>query len=401
MRSLFLKDMHKVYGKSSIGTNTLLLSPDFVVLDEDMSMKTGDKERIENVFARTVGFGDAKGADEEDPCWGFDPLKGPAADSAKAVATRGQLIDFAKAFFASGHRTACHGFVVMPSYARLIRFDHSGATFTERFDWRNTNVFADFFWALDCASPSQRGFDTSVTSLDVESAEVTDAKRILSAQASLLPHSISVQSFYPAKAPLFLFLVYDDEKFEFHRVVTSRPYVASPSFIGRDTRGYLGVDLEEKCVVFMKDAWRINLQNIPKESATYRRLASRLINEEGNKYLPDFYFGGDVPSDCPSPSSCDGWSLQHPNPTMQTSESYQYVEDDQVVRPRSDKTTKTEEIVEVYPHVHHRLLFKKIGAPLRTFRRTKELCTAIYHAILCMKLSFPNTPALNEYCRSR
>lgn len=375
-----------MFGKGKITAGGVMLSPDIVILDKDLSMDKGDTERIEDAFAHMVAYGDLKGSDEDDPCWGLDPVdeKNPPSDTIKARTARGELIDFAKALFASGCRTACHAFVVMPSFARLICFDHSGAVFTERFDWRTTDWLADFFWALDQARPLHRGFDTSVTSLEKGSDEFTEATRILKTHVTSLPHGITAQSFYPEGAPLFVFLVYDDKTRQFHRVVASNPYVASPSFIGRSTRGYLGVDLEEKCPVFMKDAWRISLKGIPKESDTYRRL-HRFLDDAGveKKYLPDFYLGGDVPADCPPPSRTAEWTVDNPTPVMQATESYRYIEEEQAKRPRSDKTHKTDESVEVYPHAHHRQLFKKIGVPLRTFRCTKELCTAIYHALLC------------------
>ena len=98
LSSLFLKDMHKVYAKSDALEGDLLLSPDFAVFDEDLSMVIGDKKRIDEAFSKMMAFGDAKGSDEDDPCWGMDPDSDGVqfSDTMKAIKTRGQLIDFAK-----------------------------------------------------------------------------------------------------------------------------------------------------------------------------------------------------------------------------------------------------------------------------------------------------------------
>jgi hypothetical protein len=86
-----------------------------------------------------------------------------------------------------------------------------------------------------------------------------------------------------------------------HRLIACQPRTPVRHIICRYTRGYIAVDIDAKRLVWLKDAWRLSLPDIPKEIATYKRLHIALdLNREN---LPSFLFRDD---DCVDP---EGLSL--------------------------------------------------------------------------------------------
>ncbi|KZV64470.1 hypothetical protein PENSPDRAFT_588350 [Peniophora sp. CONT] len=258
-----------------------------------------------------------------------------------------------RAVAVNSHRTFCYAFVLMPELARLIRFDHAGIVFSELFSWRTSGDLINFLVSFDRMSPTQRGYDTSVTKIASDSAEAIYARDIL-ADSDALPDGVEKSSVIPADwhSALSLINVYDDEEKVYHRVVVHRPIKSVEHYVGRSTLGFYGVDLDEKAVVYVKDAWRIASPNAAPEAATYRRLGKHKV-----PYLPDFYCGGDVPQD--SDASI------HPSPVTSAARSVQ----------------STRINARFHAHVHHRLLFKKIGRPLKSFKSTLQLCTSLMHGL--------------------
>ena len=222
-------------------------------------------------------------------------------------------------------------------------------------------------------SPAQRGCDTSVSTIAQGSDEVAQAKEIL-ATSDALPDGVQKSSVIPHdfRGALSLMRVYDDEDNTFHRVVVHRPIKSVEYYIGRSTRGFYGVDLDEKAVVYVKDAWRIASPNAVPEAATYRRL-----NKHKVPYLPGFYHGGDVPVDTPALLASSSPASEIIQAQRSCSQEYVRDRDELLRRPGTIN-------IGLDPHVHHRLLFKKIGRSLKTFGSTLQLCTAIYHGLQCM-----------------
>ncbi|KAI0030624.1 hypothetical protein K488DRAFT_24944, partial [Vararia minispora EC-137] len=109
--------------------------------------------------------------------------------------------------------------------------------------------------------------------------------------------------------------------------------------LGRNTRGFIAVDLDARELVYFKDTWISSSNRCPSEITTYRRLA-----EAGVPFLPDFTYGGAVPF---------------------REQGYYF----------DGSVTKIQE------RVHQRMVFKKIGRPIFTFHSTRELVTVLYHAL--------------------
>lgn len=64
-------------------------------------------------------------------------------------------------------------------------------------------------------------------------------------------------------------------------------YCCSPT--GRATKGYVAFDLQRRCLVFLKDAWRANSPRIRSELSTYIALNSAEVQN-----VPTALGGGDV-----------------------------------------------------------------------------------------------------------
>ncbi|KAI0028401.1 hypothetical protein K488DRAFT_22978, partial [Vararia minispora EC-137] len=108
--------------------------------------------------------------------------------------------------------------------------------------------------------------------------------------------------------------------------------------IGRATRGYIGVDPDDRELVWMKDTWRIEAEGIESEAKIYRHFTDR----------------GDAP-------------------VVRRTE----IARDYPSHVPDEVKTGYGDVVSLEPHIHHRLVFREIGADLSRFRSTRELCQAV------------------------
>lgn len=389
---VFPVDTHRANAKDKFSST--LSSPDFCLLSKNITDLTKPQKAI--MWHLTALFGDLKSAKFLDPCQFSKPDLKPEDNqdprklgsesnfdesydqgSEAAQACRGQLASYAHYIFQNGHRTHVFAFVVMPETARLLRFDHSGVIYSNEFYWRGpaNPHLAEFFRRFGKASPAERGLDTSVEWLKPGAPEITLARSILEnwtelpegyEKGSIIPHIINDDDI-----PLALVHVFDDEARQFHRVVTHRPKIESQYLISRATRGYVVVDLDARIVGYMKDSWRVSFSDLPTESKTYRRLTLYQVEN----YLPDFYYGGDVPLD-----AARLWKMQDTagDSKWRAPEKLE-MQHTEITYERCRKHYGNKVVAQ--PHRHHRLLFKKIGRPLTAFKSTRGLATAVYHAL--------------------
>ncbi|VDC04369.1 unnamed protein product, partial [Peniophora sp. CBMAI 1063] len=350
-----------VHGKDHT-TNTFL-SADFSILSKNFVFDHDSRVVRDELLGCTLAFGDIV-PEKYDPC----PFADGKPDTEDAAYTRGRLGAIMRAVAVNSHRTFCFAFVVMPEFARLLRFDHAGIVYTELFPWRTSGDLLHFLKAFDCMSPAQRGCDTSVSAIAADSEEAVQAKEIL-AGSDALPDDVPKTSVIPSghDGMLFLINVYDDEQQTYHRVVVHRPIHSVEFYVGRSMLGFYGVDLDEKIVVYVKDAWRIASPTAAPEAATYRRLNGHHV-----PYLPGFYFGGDVPEESAAPHASSG----SPATPVHSSCSERFLKDREARLLRSPGINNG-----LHAHVHHRLLFKKIGRPLKSFGSTLQLCTSLMHGL--------------------
>ena len=83
-----------------------------------------------------------------------------------------------------------------------------------------------------------------------------------------------------------------DSQLASHELLIGKPASVKGSLVGRGTRGFVAYDLSTKQVVFLKDSWRPDSQDIRSEYDNYM-----LIIESGMKtesLIPTVLGGGDV-----------------------------------------------------------------------------------------------------------
>lgn len=125
-------------------------------------------------------------------------------------------------------------------------------------------------------------------------------------------------------------------------------YCCSPT--GRATRGYVAYSVHHKHLVFLKDAWRANCDEIHPEIETYT-----ILNRKGVCYVPTALGGGDVGS-----------------PSPQRTITQRYLEESDAPLER----------------LHSRLILKELGRPLDTYTDSAELMLVVAYAFEGMQGSF-------------
>ena len=84
----------------------------------------------------------------------------------------GQLLAYASELHRSQFRIFSFAVVLFGDTGRLLRWDRSGVIYTQLFNWRSQpDTLFEFFWRLNFLSDVERGYDTTVTSVDDDEAE--------------------------------------------------------------------------------------------------------------------------------------------------------------------------------------------------------------------------------------
>ncbi|KAI0312806.1 hypothetical protein OF83DRAFT_1144285, partial [Amylostereum chailletii] len=276
-----------------------------------------------------------------------DPFKDPELDderrrskvpfqrgSRKRVMNRRQLTAMAKKIFDEHPRVFLFSVLIVEDKARLLRWDHSGVVVTEQFDWLvEDSPLADFLHRLDVSSPEQCGLDSTVSFPTPE--EVSRAQAAFERSGSD-PHPPNT---------FHKFAVTDDVTGETRYLVAGRPQVIGRSLAGRATSGYVAVDLQDDSLVWLKDSWRHDVKIACKEADVYRRLS-----EANVPHVSPMLVGGDV--------------LEH------KTESQRWI--------KSSWACWTEG---VGAYRHHRIVLSTVARPLKEFKSTHELTTAVRDAI--------------------
>ncbi|KAI0319061.1 hypothetical protein OF83DRAFT_1241157 [Amylostereum chailletii] len=255
--------------------------------------------------------------------------------SSSANAYRRRLCSWAHTQFKHQSRIFAFSVVLFDKWARLVRWDRSGAVVTERFIWSGTEgPLAEFFRRFDDMSEEERGHDPTVSKPSDEQINVARAAFAKSDATDISPEE-----------PLRLFTVADDVTGEERLYVVADSQWHSRSLAGRATFGYVAVDVSTGSVVYLKDTWRIDEPGMQKEGDVYRRLW-----EHGVPYIAPILCAGDV--------------------VGQTSRTQEFSSAEWVCGE-----------TDIVPHQRYRLVLGVVGRPLNTFKSTFELCTAVADAV--------------------
>ncbi|TFY59276.1 hypothetical protein EVG20_g7849 [Dentipellis fragilis] len=254
--------------------------------------------------------------------------------SKEATKSRGQMIAYASAQLTMQFRQFCFSMsIINGDEARLMRWDRGGAIVSERFNFvKDPAPLLEFFWRFNHLSPEQRGMDPSVSPATAE--EVAMAVEAKIAAEGDPVHKMHIKN--------------DADKVD-HYYLVSRPTAYSIGVCGRSTRGYIAMDMETKGRVWLKDSWRIDTPEMPKEFKIYEKLREKKVSN-----VPKCHCGGDI--------------------GKQKTRTHEF----------QDSTWRCGKH-RIMPHHHYRLALEVIvGHPLHKYKSTKELCVVILDALIAL-----------------
>lgn len=268
-----------------------------------------------------------------------------------ATSTRGQMVLYAGAQLSRQHRRWIFSLGIFGKYARFFRWDRAGVIASDRFDYQaNPKVLAKFFWRFSHLSPTQRGHDPTVklaTGLQHQqfvAAIQAQQKHMLHTGSRNHPKlADSIHSDFPTWKVLV-----DDRTEGKHGFLVGKPIFFSRAVTGRCTRGYVALNLDPKHpnqLVFLKDTWRPDNEQIEPERDTYKKL-----KDSGVPFVAEFLCGDDVPDDDLASSS--GADAQSPS-GLKGSASESTSEDSPRASDETLETSFSEEDSQNFPSSQH------------------------------------------------
>ncbi|OBZ77570.1 hypothetical protein A0H81_01933 [Grifola frondosa] len=187
-----------------------------------------------------------KDGNTDDP-WSDDEDSAFEVDAMHKNKIRGQLIVYAEMAMNQQQRTHLYSVLVMHHFARLIRWDHSGAVISEKFDLlEEPETLSMFFWQFAHATDDGQGYDPSAQLLGPR----TKFYRLMDEMAEMSldgPFDYIRELFDKSLAddwPRYNLTVEDEEK-ETRYYLVGKPLSVAPGLVGRGTRSYVAWDIKE------------------------------------------------------------------------------------------------------------------------------------------------------------
>lgn len=221
----------------------------------------------------------------------------------RRVEALGQNASYANVLLTRQFRTYIFSLSISGRYVRFLRWDRSGVTVSQAVDYvGNPLPLATFLWALVSATASERGWDTSAQPSRDPNDEIVFRSRItehvmdqLGMKDGDLKLEEEVNKHYEERIITKL-VIPSMKPGKFVQVLVSQPCFTLHSLIGRSTRGFWGVMVNEITkvleVVLVKDVWRPNVEGIEHEGDILCRL-----HEKGVGNIPPLIVHGDVKDD--------------------------------------------------------------------------------------------------------
>lgn len=246
--------------------------------------------------------------------------------------TCGQITAYATSHMSAQYRTHIFFVLICSDYARLIRWDRSGAIVTEPTYYNDASSLFDFFILFNLSPPDVRGRDITVRLAKPEDTwdAVSKLKDLKESPTPLvvvsIPNSTGESSQYVVASPL--------------------PSLWAP--VGRWTRTSIGYDIQRGQRIFLKDSWRLVIEGVPKEGDVYKKFEDNKVPN-----VPHCSNSGDIGDD-----------KYHSTQTGCFVNAY-------CADYTYDLTT----------HRHYRLILDDIGQPLDQFDRSQDMASAVYAAL--------------------
>ena len=229
---------------------------------------------------------------------------------------RSQIVLYATQQQAYQFRSSIFSVGIFGTVARIFRWDRSGCQVTEPIDYsadKGNRQLAEFFLRLDrlADNPEARGWDPTIKVATAN--EVKDFMKavqdVLETESKPDPNGTGGQNRVAQDKtlnPMFSKLVetVGDPGQYLRRKVTildgdtkqyivGRPTSILKSPTGRATRGFVGMSVDMKRLVFLKDSWRPDLDGIEAEDHWYK-LLQKQKECPGKKKIGAYSHGSDV-----------------------------------------------------------------------------------------------------------
>ncbi|KAI0368968.1 hypothetical protein BV20DRAFT_1053504 [Pilatotrama ljubarskyi] len=269
--------------------------------------------------------------------------------------------------FECQQRTHYYSIIIIGSYARIVRWDRSGAIFSPKFDYeRDPAKLGLFLWRFSHSSASVRGHDP--TACHVLPGSEHRALMVQWAAHQLPPAADHAREMFAESLvddwPWYKLTVGDPVTGTPREFLVGRPIFAAPGVVGRGTRGYVALDITnpEYVFVFLKDCWRVLQPGSEQEGSILVYL-----NEKGVEHIPTALIHGDVEGQrtlsegiCPAP-----------------------------VHERGQQC-------EFKTKAHYRLAVKEVGLPLKRFRTGKELVRVFLHCLMAHEDAYKKAKVMHR-----
>ncbi|KAN0105673.1 hypothetical protein V8E52_010792, partial [Russula decolorans] len=240
-------------------------------------------------------------------------------DSTEAISTLGQMTSYVTSHLGSQFRTHAFFVLIVHNYARIIRWDRGGAVVTAPIRFNEEDHLFNFFIRYNYADSYIRGSDSSVRA--PKPKELRDATQCINEFRD--PGSDR------GKAKKFLVVSVPSGEESNHFVIEA-PFATISPPTGRATRPFIAYDIFRKKRVFLKDSWRININDMPREGDSYA-----ILHKERVPNIAECLDSGDIG---------DG--------TYHSTQTHLFVDADWVTSPKP--------VVEFTPHRHYRIVLDTI-----------------------------------------
>ncbi|OJT13251.1 hypothetical protein TRAPUB_10186 [Trametes pubescens] len=236
------------------------------------------------------------------------PKKFVDADTLTRKDVRGQLIDYAEHIFRYQHRTELYMLLIIGRRFRFLRWDRSGTIVTPAADYcQDPDMLCEMLWRMALLSDTQLGLDPAAERILPEMDEYKDMDAAAVPQPSDVDHT--PRYVYPGEdiPESFVFRFVReafanslDPKWPRYRLsvphgtgvrkfLVGKPNFHASGMAGRGTRGYVALDCDTRCFVWLKDAWRAFYDLVLQEGAVLADL-----NKSGVPNVPTLVCHGDI-----------------------------------------------------------------------------------------------------------
>ncbi|OBZ74235.1 hypothetical protein A0H81_06328 [Grifola frondosa] len=188
-----------------------------------------------------------------------DPFSDEEGDEVRALVLE-QLRAYAETAMDHEHRTHLYSVLVLHKFARLIRWDRSGAVVTDKFNYKaHPEILEEFFWRFAHMTEEAQGYDPTAQLVGLN----TELYRLMDDMAEKKleePFDYIREAFKESLDGdcLRYKLSVEDKVNGTRYFLVGKPQQIAAGTASRGTRSYVAIDMEKKEFVHLKDHWRIS-----------------------------------------------------------------------------------------------------------------------------------------------